>query len=197
MAAMKLKILAVVGSTHADSVTRVVVLAVGEELRKAGCEVDLLDLSQEPLALFNPETAYGQPGFAGVKARVEQADVFILGTPDYHGSMSGALKNFLDHFWREFAGKLFATIVASHEKGLTVTDQLRTVARQCYAWSLPYGVAFADKQHVANGQIVNDSFQSRLGMFVRDTQVYGELLAQQRHADLAGADAGFMARLRK
>ncbi|MEI2725479.1 MAG: NAD(P)H-dependent oxidoreductase [Verrucomicrobiota bacterium] len=194
---MKLKILAVVGSTHADSVTRVVVLAVGEELRKAGCEVDLLDLSQEPLALFNPETAYGQPGFAGVKARVEQADVFILGTPDYHGSMSGALKNFLDHFWREFAGKLFATIVASHEKGLTVTDQLRTVARQCYAWSLPYGVAFADKQHVANGQIVNDSFQSRLGMFVRDTQVYGELLAQQRHADLAGADAGFMARLRK
>ncbi|MBP9902267.1 MAG: NADPH-dependent oxidoreductase, partial [Verrucomicrobia bacterium] len=71
------------------------------------------------------------------------------------------------------------------------------VARQCYAWSLPYGVAFADKQHVANGQIVNDSFQSRLGMFVRDTQVYGELLAQQRHADLAGADAGFMARLRK
>src|SRR5260221_13108353 len=30
---------------------------------------------------------------------------------------------------------LFATIVASHEKGLTVTDQLRTVARQCYARS--------------------------------------------------------------
>ncbi len=197
MAAMKLKILAVVGSTHADSVTRVVVSAVGEELRKAGCEVDLLDLSQEPLALFNPETAYGEPGFAGVKARVEQADVFILGTPDYHGSMSGALKNFLDHFWREFAGKLFATIVASHEKGLTVTDQLRTVARQCYAWSLPYGVAFADKQHVANGQIVSDSFQSRLGMLVRDTQVYGGLLAQQRRADLAGTDAGFMARLRK
>lgn len=197
MAAMKLKILAVVGSTHADSITRVVVLAVGEELRKAGCEVDLLDLSQEPLALFNPETAYGEPGFAGVKARVEQADVFILGTPDYHGSMSGALKNFLDHFWREFAGKLFATIVASHEKGLTVTDQLRTVARQCYAWSLPYGVAFADKQHVANGQIVSDSFQSRLGMLVRDTQVYGGLLAQQRRADLAGTDAGFMARLRK
>ena len=168
MAAMKLKILAVVGSTHADSVTRVVVSAVGEELRKAGCEVDLLDLSQEPLALFNPETAYGEPGFAGVKARVEQADVFILGTPDYHGSMSGALKNFLDHFWREFAGKLFATIVASHEKGLTVTDQF-----------------------------VSDSFQSRLGMLVRDTQVYGGLLAQQRRADLAGTDAGFMARLRK
>jgi NAD(P)H-dependent FMN reductase len=193
----KLKILAVVGSAHADSVTRVVLTRVTEDLRASGCDVDLLDLSQEPLALFNPETAYSQLGFAALKARVERADVFILGTPDYHGSISSALKNFLDHFWREFAGKLFATLVASHEKGLTVTDQLRTVARQCYAWSLPYAVSFADKQDVADGQIVSDAFKSRLEMFVRDARVYGELLAKQRRADLAGTDAGFLARLRK
>ena len=197
MSELKLKILAVAGSTNSDSITRVVVTAVAEELGQAGCEVDLLDLSKEPLALFNPETATRQPGFAALKARVDRADVFVLGTPDYHGSMSGAIKNFFDHFWHEFAGKLFATIVASHEKGLTVTDQLRTVARQCYAWSLPYGVAFADKQHVANGQIINEAFKSRLEMFVRDTRVYGELLARQRRADLAGTDPGFMARLRK
>ncbi len=197
MSEPKLSILAVVASTNADSITRVVVSAVAEELGNAGCEVDLLDLSQEPLAMFNPETTPRQPGFAALKARVDRADVFVLGTPDYHGSMSGAMKNFFDHFWQEFSGKLFATVVASHEKGLTVTDQLRTVARQCYAWSLPYGVAFADKQHVANGQIVNEAFKSRLGMFVRDTQVYGELLAAQRRADLAGTDPGFMARLRR
>jgi NAD(P)H-dependent FMN reductase len=197
MSETKLRILAVVASTNADSITRVVVSAVAEELSNAGCEVDLLDLSQEPLTMFNPETTPRQPGFAALKARVDRTDVFVLGTPDYHGSMSGAMKNFFDHFWHEFAGKLFATVVASHEKGLTVTDQLRTVARQCYAWSLPYGVAFADKQHVANGQIVNEAFKSRLVMFVRDTQVYGELLAAQRRADLAGTDPGFMARLRR
>lgn len=197
MSETKLKILAVVGSTHATSVTRVVVAHVAEELRKQGCDVDVLDLSKEPLALFNVETAYGQPGFAALKARVEAADVFILGTPDYHGSISSALKNFLDHFWHEFAGKLFATLVASHEKGLTVTDQLRTVARQCYAWSLPYGVAFAEKQDVIDGKIASDAFKSRLEMFVRDTRVYGELLAKQRRADLAGTDPGFLARLRK
>jgi NAD(P)H-dependent FMN reductase len=192
-----LKVLAVVGSTHATSVTRVVVGQVAEDLRAQNCDVDLLDFGVEPLELFNPETAHTQPGFAALKARVDWADAFVLGTPDYHGSMSGALKNFLDHFWHEFTGKLFATIVASPEKGLTVTDQLRTVARQCYAWSLPYGVAFADKQHVANGQIINEAFKSRLGMFVRDTRVYGELLASQRRADLAGTDPGFLARLRK
>ena len=197
MAEQTLRILAVVGSTHVGSMTRVVVSRVAEELRAAGCEVDLLDLSQEPLALFNVETAYSQSGFAALKTRVEAADVFILGTPDYHGSISSALKNFLDHFWREFAGKLFVTIVASHEKGLTVMDQVRTVARQCYAWSLPYGVAFVEKQDVADDKIVSDAFKARLEMFIRDTRVYGALLAQQRRNDLAITDPGFLARLRK
>ena len=127
---------------------------------------------------------------------MEQADVYILGTPDYHGSISSAMKNFLDHFWHEFAGKLFATIVVSHEKGLTVTDQLRTVARQCYAWSLPYGAAFADKVDVKENQIVSDALQQRLEMMARDARIYGKLLAQQRKADLAGTDSGFMAKHR-
>jgi FMN reductase len=197
MSETKLKVLAVVGSTHATSVTRVVISHVAAELRQQGCDVDVLDLSKEPLALFNVETAYTQPGFAALQARVAAADVFVLGTPDYHGSISSTLKNFLDHFWKEFTGKLFATVVASHEKGLTVTDQLRTVARQCYAWSLPYGVAFAEKQDVIEGEIASDALKRRLEMLVRDSRIYGELLARQRRADLAGTEAGFLARLRK
>jgi len=128
---------------------------------------------------------------------VDRADVYVLGTPDYHGSISSTMKNFLDHFWGEFAGKLFATIVASHEKGLTVTDQLRTVARQCYAWTLPYGVACIDREDVLEGKVVSASLKQRLDMFVRDVAVYGRLLAQQRLSDLAGNEPGLMARHRK
>src|SRR5689334_21220951 len=192
-----LHVLAVVGSLNPSSVTRSVIVQMADRLRAAGCAVDVLDFEKEPLPLYNPETAYAAAGFAALKARVDRADVYLLGTPDYHGSISSALKNFLDHFWREFAGKLFATIVASHEKGLTVMDQVRTVARQCYAWSLPYGVSFVDKQDVADGKIVSDAFKARLEMFIRDTRVYGELLARQRRNDLLGADPGFLARHRK
>ena len=71
---------------------------------------------------------------------VNWADALILASPDYHGSMSGTIKNFLDHFWREFAGKTFAYVCTSHERGLTVMDQMRTAVRQCYGWSMPYGV---------------------------------------------------------
>jgi NAD(P)H-dependent FMN reductase len=191
-----LRILAVIGSLQRDSVTRVVIRHVAQQLQAAGCAVDVLDLEKEPLAIYNPDTAHSLPGYAELQARVHRADAIVLGSPDYHGGISGAMKNFLDHFWREFAGKLFATIVASHEKGLTATDQLRTVARQCYAWTLPYGVSLVEDVDVKDGQIVSDTFKQRLEMLVRDLCVYGELLARQRRADLAGTEPSFLARHR-
>jgi len=197
MSESPLNVLAIAGSLHKKSVTRVVISHIAEKLKAAGCAVDVLDLQNEPLPLYNPDTSYASPKFAALQKRVDKADVLVLGTPDYHGSISSTLKNFLDHFWTEFAGKLFVTVVASHEKGLTATDQLRTVARQCYAWTLPYGVSFAENTDFKDGQIAAGPFEKRLEMMVRDTQVYGNLIAKQRNADLKGQDHCFMARHRK
>ena len=193
----KLSVMGVVGSLYEKSVTKVAVKFVADGLRDAGCTVDVLDLAKEQLPLVNTDITFKADYYGPLKARVEAADVFVLGTPDYHGSISGAMKNFLDHFWKEFTGKLFVPMVASHEKGLTVHDQLHTVARQCYAWSLPYAVSFMEKEDVANGAIMSDKFRDRLEMMMRDVQVYGDLIAAQRRADLAGTDPTFLAQLRK
>ncbi len=192
-----LNILAVCGSNSAESSTKVALQDAARRLVDAGCVVDFLDLHEIQLPLLNPENAWTQPYYGPLKERVVRADVFLLGTPDYHGSVSGALKNFTDHFWKEFAGKLFATVVASHEKGLTVHDQLRTIARQCYAWALPYGVSLDDKADLREGRIVSESLAGRLEMFARYVRVYGGLLAAQRRADIAGQEPGFLARHRK
>lgn len=193
----KPRVMGVIGSLHEGAVTRTVILAVMDKLRATGCAVDVLDLAAEPLPLLNTDTSFSSPSYAALRERVLQADVFVLGTPDYHGSISGTMKNFLDHFWHEFAGKLFASVVASHEKGLTVHDQIRTVARQCQAWALPYGISFMEKSDVADGKVVSSELDKRLENLARDMRVYGRLLAQQRTTDLAGTDAGYLARLRK
>ena len=191
-----LNILAVVGSPRSKSVTRVVVRALAAQLTAAGCRVELLDLGETLVPPYNPETSYSAPGFAALKARVVRADAFILGSPDYHGCISSTLKNFLDHFWTELSGKLIAPVVASHEKGLTVVDQLRTVTRQCYAWALPYAVTLAENHDVKDGQIVSDGLAARIQMMARDVRVYGEVLAGQRAADLAGVEPCFLEKLR-
>jgi FMN reductase len=191
-----LRVLAVIGSLNRQSVTRVVISEAARQLAHRGCDLDLLDFQKEPLPLYDPGTSYDAPAFPALQRRVAQADVFLLGTPDYHGGISSALKSFLDHFWREFAGKLFATVIASHEEGLTVADQLRTVARQCYAWSLPYAVSFTGEEDLKDGKITSPRLKHRLEMMTRDIAVYGPLLAAQRRSDLASTDPGFMARLR-
>jgi FMN reductase len=192
-----LQVLAVVGSLARESVTRRIMREVCRQLAERKCEIDLLDFQQEPLPLFNPDTAFAAPGFAALQERVTRADALVLGSPDYHGSMSSVMKSFLDHFWKEFAGKLFATVVVSHEKGLTVSDQLRTVARQCYAWTLPYAVSVHAEESVQGGRIVSAAVRGRLRMLTRDIAVYGALLARQRRADLAGTEEGFLERMRK
>lgn len=191
-----LRVLAVVGSLGRDSVTGLIVREVCGLLADRKCAVDLLDFRREPLPLFNPDTAFEAPGFAALQERVTRADALVLGSPDYHGSMSSVMKSFLDHFWKEFAGKLFATVVVSHEKGLTVSDQLRTVARQCNAWTLPYAVSVHAEESAQGGKIVDAALRRRLRMWTRDIAVYGALLARQRRADLAGTEAGFLARIR-
>jgi FMN reductase len=192
----KLQFLLVAGSPREKSVTRAAINHLAAQLRDAGCAVDVLDLRAESLPPYNPDTSYANPAFAAFKSRVVHADVIVLGSPDYHGSVSSTLKNFLDHFWQEFAGKLTGHVVASHEKGLTVIDQLRTMARQCYAWTMPYAVSLQEKADVADGVVHGDAVKERLEMFARDLRVYGELLARQRKADLAGTEPGFLARLR-
>jgi len=192
-----LHVLAVAGSLNPGSITRTAIDDLAARLTGAGVSVDAMDFHDCPLPLFDPKEAWGRPEYQALKERVVKADVIVLGTPDYHGSISSTLKNFLDHFWKEFAGKLFVTMVASHEKGLTVHDQLRTVARQCYAWAMPYGVSFQEKLDVIDGQVASDALKKRLEMLARDIRVYGGLLANQRRADLAGDDAGMMAAHRK
>ena len=193
----QLNVMAVIGSLHEKSVTKVAVKFVADGLRDAGCTVDVLDLSKEQLPLVNTDITFTADYYEQLKERVMAADVFVLGTPDYHGSMSGAMKNFLDHFWREFTGKLFVPMVASHEKGLTVHDQLHTIARQCYAWSLPYAVSFVATEDVADGEVASDKLRDRLTMMICDVQVYGSLLANQRKTDLSGEGPTFMTMLRK
>lgn len=192
-----LRILLVSGSPKLRSTNAVVMDLVGEKLKAVPeLELDFLDLGQTPLDAFNPDTTYAADYYQPLKNRVELADVFILSTPDYHGSMSATLKNFFDHFWREFSGKLMAPIVASHEKGLTVLDQIRTVARQCYAWTTPYGISVNESTDLSEGRVSSEALLKRLEMLAVDVGTYGRLLKNQRQLDLSGTHATFLAMLR-
>ena len=181
---MSVKILGVASSMRESSYsTRVLKMAL-EKAEKKGAETRLLSLRELQLPMYHP----GQnksPELDKVTEHVKWADAFVLASPDYHGSMSGVMKNFLDFFWSEFAGKTFGYICASHEKGLTVMDQMRTAVRQCYGWSMPYGISVnSDLDFDSSGNVTNEGVLSRIETISRDLVVYGSLIAEQYGKDL-------------
>ncbi len=197
---MALNVLGVSGSMRDGSTSaRALSITLDAARAQKGAETRLLDLRELDLPMYRPQSPIINEGILEAKKAVEWADAFVLATPDYHGSMSGALKNFLDYHWTEFAGKLFGYLCSSHEKGLTAMDQIRTAVRQCYAWSLPYGVAVhGDEDFDADGNITNDAAGKRLRMLGRDITVYGAVLREQFARDIA-SDAldTFAARYRR
>lgn len=182
---MGIKVLGVGGSMRAGShSTRTIVLGL-ERARELGAETRFIDLRELDLPMFRPKLDPIPEVVRSVARDVAWADAYLIGSPDYHGSMSGAVKNFLDYHWKEFAGKLFGLVCASHEKGLTAMDQMRTAVRQCYGWSLPYGLALHADQDIDHAGELSPKVRHRLNMLVRDLVAYGTLIRDQFDHDLA------------
>ncbi|HEY7081570.1 MAG TPA: NADPH-dependent FMN reductase [Nitrososphaeraceae archaeon] len=197
---MPLKILGVSGSMRETSRSTLALKIILEGSKSFGAETRLLDLRKYPLPFYDPSRRddTDEHNIRRIDQDVNWADALILASPDYHGSMSGTIKNFLDHYWSEFAGKTFAYVCTSHERGLTVMDQMRTAVRQCYGWSMPYGASFnGDQDFDENGLIVNLALERRLKMLARDLVIYGKIIRDQFLSDIASDEvATFAARYR-
>jgi NAD(P)H-dependent FMN reductase len=170
-------------SSYGTRTLRIVLYAA----QKYEAKTRLLDLRRVTMPMYNPDSSMqSNKEIQKVTDDVNWADAFVLVSPDYHGSMSGSIKNFLDNYWEEFAGKIFGYICTSHEKGLTVLDQMRTAVRQCYEWSLPYSISVNGEEDFNEvGEVINSVLDKRLKMVARDLVVYGRLIRGQFLQDIS------------
>jgi FMN reductase len=190
MSERSLRVLGVNGSLRAHSRSSLAVRLALESAKLRNAETRLLELRDLDLPLYNPDREEAPAAAEALGKDMEWADAIVLSSPDYHGSMSGAMKNFLDYNWAECAGKLFGYICSSNEKGLTVMDQMRTVVRQCYGWSMPYGVSFnGNADFDKNGVLTNPKVEDRLKMMARDLVTYGSIVRRQFLMDRASPEA--------
>jgi len=194
MAVEPFHLLGVSGSLREKSRTALALRRLLDFAQEHGAETRILDLRAIELPLYRPDGPGGSAAEVRLGTDMRWASAVVLASPDYHGSMSGTMKNFLDYNWEECAGKVFGYICSSHEKGLTVMEQMRTVIRQCYGWSMPYGVSFDGRTDFDSDETLkNAKVEARLRMMARDLVIYGALIRQQFLSDLAGSDVATFA----
>ena len=109
---------------------------VTRELHKS-YQSSFLDLSQLSLPIFTGEPhQYETEEVQELIEKIEKADGILLATPEYHGAMSGALKNAFDFLNSAyFAHKPVALLAVSGggKGGINALNNLRTVTRALYA----------------------------------------------------------------
>ena len=190
---MSIKLLGISGSMTTSSYSlKALEYVLNDAKNTHGSETEIFDLKKNKLPFYDPKldkdpliTGLEKENIKKAKLVVKWADAIVLTTPDYHGSMSGVLKNFLDYFWKEFTGKTFGYICTSYEKGLTVMEQMRTVVRQCYGWSMPYGISTSSHDFDKEGNIINPKLIPRLQMLSRDITHYGKIIRDQFLSDVS------------
>lgn len=175
---MPVKVLGVCGSTREGSRTKIMVELALETAREAGADVLLLDLREVSLPVFETrrEDIWELPPVKRVVETAEWADAFILGTPEYHGGISGALKNWLDYLYDELSGKLCGVVSASGGGG-GVTSILATKQSfaYCHGFNIPFH-AGARGGDFENGQLVTEKIRDRVIRLGHDVVRYAPVL---------------------
>lgn len=132
------RVVALCGSLRDGSTTRIALEEVLAAARTAGGSAELVDLrSYEILSLYASDSESSDA--EALRRIVDDADSVVLGTPNYHGPYSEALKDALDHCGRdEFAATTVGLLeTAGGEYPGSAVDHLRTVSRTLRAWTLP------------------------------------------------------------
>jgi azobenzene reductase len=178
-----MKIVAVVGSLRYDSSTMKAAKVALNAAKAAGAEVEIFDLRERPLPIFDPEdeNQYEEENVKYFVQVMTEADGFIIGSPEYHNGISGVLKNALDFVGStQFANKPVGLVASAGGAVATNTlNQLLTILRSLHAYVVPqfgsvgYGVKFLE-----DGNFENPNMQERFEKIGRDVVMLGKAMKQ-------------------
>jgi NAD(P)H-dependent FMN reductase len=143
------RIAAICGSLRPGSYTRLALEIALQGAAEIGAETQLIDLAAYDLVFCEgagDEHAYPEDVHR-LHREVQAMQGILLGTPVYHGSFSGVLKNALDLMgFREFEGKMIGLVGVSGGRAgaISALDSLRTIGRVLHAWVIPEQVSIPE-----------------------------------------------------
>lgn len=166
-----LKLQIIVGSVRKGRLSNRVGAWVSNEASKLeGVAAEVVDLADYPLPLFDEA---GSPQFnpdrkpEGVVKqwldKLAEADAYVIVTPEYNRSTSGALKNALDYVAFELEKKPVAFVAHGSTGGASAVSHLRGILPQLLSVTVPQATYFSDRaaEHISEDGQLSEELQGK------------------------------------
>jgi NAD(P)H-dependent FMN reductase len=171
-------ILVVSGASRPESNVHAAVVAATRYVQLASATVRHCDLASVrlPIMEWGSDDQSTHPNVLGIRADARWADGFVLVTPEYHGNMSGTLKNWFDYLYVELAGKFAGVISVTGGGG---GDMSIIAVKNCFAWchgfTLPFHAAVRPGD-ITDGEITAPKVVDRIARIAHDVARYAPVL---------------------
>ena len=164
-----IRIMGISGSYSLDSANGNMIDLVFTECKKMGAEVFVWDNKANPLPCVGEDGCWDHENVKLYKSMADTADAFVLSSPEYHGTMSGVMKNSMD--WLSFdqtTGKVFGLIsTLGGQSNTTTLNHMRTVVRWIHGWVIPEQLVVSNVKNAFSddGTILDSNLSERLNKF--------------------------------
>ena len=136
-------VMGICGSYDLDSANGRMLELILRECRSIGAETVVWDHGKRPLPLVGAEGSWDNSNVKDFQEMAVSADAYVLSSPEYHGTMSGVMKNSLDWLYsKHTSGKVFALVCTlGGQTSNNTLNHMRIAARWIHGWVIPEQVA--------------------------------------------------------
>ena len=168
-----MKIAIISGSARPERQSHQVALEVKNKLDKLSADNWLWDIKETNLPLLDYTfDSHPSPGdtLKNLKTRLDETDVFLIVSPEHNSSYPGSLKNSMDYFFKEYAGKVFGIISVSTGMlgGISAAKNLQQYAITLQGIAYPQYLITPKVQNLfASGVLSDEDYGKRMDKFLQ------------------------------
>ncbi|MEW2483294.1 NADPH-dependent FMN reductase [Mycobacterium sp. NPDC051198] len=172
------------GTLRADSSTERAVRYCLAAVERQGGRTRMFAGPDLELPMYAPHSLERTPAALDFVSALRDADAVVVGSPGYHGAISGLVKNALDYIedLREdprvyLDNTPWGCISCAYgwQAAVGTLGQLRTIGHSLRAWPTPLGVAInsADKIWSETGELADGTVRGQLDMLATQLLNFG------------------------
>lgn len=180
-----MKITMIAGSNRESATSTKLLRYIDRLLKAQNILVTLVDLRELQMPLYSPDHQELHPNAQCLLETVTDADGLILATPEYHGSVSGMLKNALDYMnASQVSGKSVLSVSsAGGPMGVSSLSHLQSIVRNLHGVNSPEWISIGagSNSFDPDGAPLDEGMRRRVdgavGKFVDLTEMLSARLA--------------------